>query len=55
MSEIRHGPAGPHAVLDRAGDPAQPRPHGARLPARRAHAPQQAQARHQVQAEEGRH
>ena len=36
MSEIRHRPVGPHPVLLRARGPAQPRPHGARLPARRA-------------------
>ena len=54
MSEVRHRPVGPHPVLLRAGGPAQPRPHRTGLPARGEDAPQQAQAGHQVQAEEGR-
>ena len=51
--ELRDCFAGPHAELGRAGDTPQPRPAGARLPARREDDAQQAQARHQVQAEEG--
>ena len=51
--ELRDCFAGPHAELGRAGDTPQPRPAGARIPARREDDAQQAQARHQVQAEEG--
>ncbi len=53
VPEVRHRFAGPHPVLLRAGGAAEPRPHGAGLPTRGEDAPKQAQAGHQVQAEEG--
>ena len=49
VSGLCNGTAGPHSELIRAGGPAQLRPGRPRLPARRADASQQAQARHQVQ------
>ena len=54
MPKICNRPFGSHPVLRGARDFAQPRPHGASLPARRENAPQQAQTSHQVQTEKGR-
>ena len=50
--ELRDCFAGPHAELGRAGDTPQPRPAGARLPARGENDPAETEARHQISPEE---